>query len=463
MTPTNVVSITRSLVIAIATLTITSCANTQRPGLYWWKSTIEYSGESSILDISPDGKIALVFHEFDTIMSPYSDPDWRVQNHDSVELWDLSTGRLIRSLGVRARGIWDAGFSPDGRFVAYVGNDFDRDLVTLKLIELATDRPVLTLQQRSAVRALPFTFNRDGTMLATVTPADSLVSIWDVPTGRLLQRFNANTHYISSIQFSPDGSMVASNASTNAIDLWSVTTGRKVRSIVGRQGYVVTFAFSPDGSILASAEDGYKVEKVVRLYDVATGSQLRTLEEEIPYVRALGFSADGRWMAAGSSSGAIGIWDAGTFDLMSMSTGHRDTVTSIAFSSDGRRLASMGYSVVRVWDPTTGRPLRSMDDLTGIWWNDGPVTMTFGPDNRSLIIPTAYQTHVVDSETGKQLAGIFTSDSSWVVVATDGRFDATDDAGEFLRWEFGEQIIPFEVFRERYYRKGLLRLLLGYE
>jgi WD40 repeat protein len=97
-------------------------------------------------------------------------------------------------------------------------------------------------------------------------------------------------------------------------------------------------------------------------------------------VNSVAFSPDGRLLASGGDDGAVSLWDSATGEALRSLQGHTDWVRSVAFSPDGRLLASGGDDwAVRLWDSATGEALRSLKEHTR--W---VISVAFSPDGRLL-------------------------------------------------------------------------------
>ena len=205
---------------------------------------------------------------------------------------------------------------------------------------------------------------------------------------------------------------------------------RLARTLTGHTSLVDGVAFSPDGLLLATAS----LDGTARLWDVATGGCLRTLTyshrssiSRSPYsineVFGVAFSPDGRLLAT-TSYEEMALWDPATGHCLRTLTGHTSVVYGVAFSPDGRLLATVGYDqTARVWDPVTGHCLRTLTGHTSVVYG-----VAFSPDGRLLATASYDQTaRVWDPATGhcQRILTGHTNRVLGVAFSPDGRLLAT--------------------------------------
>src|SRR5262249_51294278 len=179
-------------------------------------------------------------------------------------------------------------FSPDGRLLAM---SLSHSQESVRLWDVATGNVVRTLAtgSRGDWRFLPAVFSPDGRLLATRVEGNT-VALWEVATGRLAARLGGlgsaqggAERSVRFLAFSPKGRMVASSSRwDDKIRLWEVATGKEVWLLEGSgQTDGSVLAFSPDGRILASAAQGVdhsgRCDRSVHLWDPVTGREIGRL------------------------------------------------------------------------------------------------------------------------------------------------------------------------------------------
>jgi WD40 repeat protein/serine/threonine protein kinase len=282
------------------------------------------------MDISPDGK-------------------WLgVGSKDQmVRLWDLASGKVLKTFTAPGPLLHEVKFSPDGKQLfasAQNSGFFLWDLSSGSRIDGAHGNNF-----RSVL------FSPDGIRLAGVSDQGKEIRGWDAHTGESLwdrADLGRPGGGEGAIELSPDGQILAVGFDDGKIVLLASQTGKEKQVLHGHQS-VSGLAFHPDGSKLASG--GSWPDNTVRLWDLATGKNLLTLHGHKNSIRSLRFSPDGTRLVTASQDQTARLWDARTGELTAVLRGHTDMVTAARFNPDGSRVLTFSEDkTLRVWDPLTG-------------------------------------------------------------------------------------------------------------
>ncbi len=248
--------------------------------------------------------------------------------------WSLPEGAIAR-FG-KGPATQNLAFSPDGTQFAIGWK------TGIWLYDAETYQEVALFTMDGTNDITTFAFSPDGTTLAGSDRNET--RLWDLATGVHKQTLNRSTY--GSITFSPDDQTLAIGW-----NLWDASTGGQLKRAptVGFKAseYPV---FSPDGKALA----GFWGLRDFFIWNTST-DQLLWLKGHREPVISVAFSLDGKILASGSSDNTIRLWDAATGQIKNILTDHRDDVNSVVFTPDGSTLMSGSKDkTIRVWDVATG-------------------------------------------------------------------------------------------------------------
>ncbi|MFJ2833546.1 caspase family protein [Streptomyces sp. NPDC087263] len=302
--------------------------------------TVRSSAIGSVSDLafSPDGKKLAA-----------------VSNGDrAVQLWDAATHRSLTSITTTSKAVTSVTFSPDGKALAAgttngLGTGGKAQVWQLP----AGDSGATTTGHTEAVASVAL--SPDGKMLAT-GDWDGTAKLWDAATGKLLTTLirvqDDWPRCVCSVAFSPDGKTLATGSSDKTVRLWDVAARKLRRTLTGHTYGVNTLAFSPDGQTLASGS----IDGTIRLRNVATGKPLGTLQTDTRSsgsVTGVAFDPkDGNILASVGDNGGLLLWNVTTHKVITQFTASERGLSSVAWSPDGRTLATgdADKAEVRLWD-----------------------------------------------------------------------------------------------------------------
>jgi WD40 repeat protein len=275
----------------------------------------------------------------------------------TLKVWDIGTGKEQVALTKDIMFITAVAFSPDGKSFAWAGCHERTGRTTVHFRDLASGRDFAILQDPPE-EDRHLRFSPDGRTFAMVD-WNGRIMVWDTAQRKPKQTFGG-TGIVAGIDFSPDGRHLASVGKLDeehfGVKLWDTARGREQATLERRPDWHWGIAFSPDGKMLACTsgeepDEGAEEPPLgeIRLWEIAT-QRIRTTFRFRGIGGRLAFSPDGKLLASCAGK-ATRLWDLRTEKLCAVLTGHTATISGVAFSPNGKLLASAAMDrTVRLWD-----------------------------------------------------------------------------------------------------------------
>jgi WD40 repeat protein len=406
-------------------LTIWSRTGTKR-------KTIEQLGEFFQFNFSPDSqKIAVSSFGADA-------QGW----HVILKLWDVSTGRQLKTLsdeliGFSPRGLsagLDIRFSPDGQMIAAIGSsgiakffdsltgaelnlpnvnpsrDIDRPPIISKdgnfSTTLRTDGSMrrrnrstgeeIKLSRWDSVLVSAAHISDDGKTITTVNWYGKLQKR-ELATGQILKSTNLPFRkFASRLEFSPDGRTIAAAMSDNTVKIWDATTNKEIITLKGYASKADLawvkdeLHFSPDGTIVAALgsdyQGSYDKGGKLELWEVSTGKAIQF--SEVPSgIKSISFSHTNDELAILKTDNTIQLWKLPTRQLLKTIRPLLNTINRIQFNHDSNLLFVLGSHELKMLNIKKDREIASLKLPPGSLVE----SIDFRTDGKTLVLQSGNQ------------------------------------------------------------------------
>lgn len=231
-----------------------------------------------------------------------------------VNLWSLENGALIRSFPGHTANVWSVAVSPNGKWIAsgaYNGR----------------------------------------------------VIVHDLETGSQLAAFDKPKGWVRTVAFSPDSATLVAGAEDGSLVFWKTEGFAELKTVKAHDAAVYQVTYSPDGKWLGTAS----VDKTAKLWDAASDVETAKLATHTDAVWTIAISSNGVVATAGADR-KIKLWNLEGAEQATLE-GHKDWVSSVAFSMDGSMLASASHDKsLRVWSVPARKEIATLGPWTQTIW-----------------------------------------------------------------------------------------------
>lgn len=164
---------------------------------------------------------------------------------DGIRMWDLLQQRPLATLTRFDNLIYTVAISPDGQTLASGDN-----IGVVKLWDLSTGKLIRTVPGAHANTVTKLVFTPDGNTLISAS-RDRTIKLWNASSGELVRTLTGHNNWVNTIAINPNGQTLASGG-RDGIKLWNLTTGELLNTLYGHSDWVSAITFSPDGTKLAT-------------------------------------------------------------------------------------------------------------------------------------------------------------------------------------------------------------------
>jgi WD40 repeat protein len=305
------------------------------------------------------GKRLHRFEADDECVLPAFSPDGRflvASAPRSLHVWEVASGKEVRTVkGCRGR----VAFFPGGGLMAC------GDMRAVRLFAVPSFKELRPLEAHNNYYVTELTFSRDGRRLAGAL--NHGVAIWDIASGRQLNRPAGHQAPVCILAFSRDGQALASGDEHGVVAVWDLARQAVRQRLSGHFTGVRALAFRPDGKALATG-DGYAegsrgpLDAYIRLWDLGTGKRTREWLAHLNAIRGLSFTPDGKRLVSAGGDGRLRSWAAGSGERLWQARVSAGQYVWADLAADGRTVLYASVSgQLGLWRADTGERLRELN------------------------------------------------------------------------------------------------------
>lgn len=353
----------------------------------------------------------------------------------TARIWDVRAGRQIQIFDGHVGAIAKAVFSPDTARIAtttvdetFLDYQFDEPDRKVRIWDVATGELVQIIDPKSGyIRSLDYSPLGDTVAIGVWDGTNAgTVRIYDIATGDELERFFAHTTPVEEVVYNSDGTLIATTSWDLDVQIWNIERRTPIMTFLGFEDRILGLDYSRSGDYLVLGlgnigDNEYTgtatpVDASVWVWDIRSRDEISSFTKQDDWLWTVDISPDGQWAATSGGplrlpeqvqgqevqeiDTAVRVWDIETNEIIAEMRAHSNTVDSIRFHPDGKRLLSSSWDgFVILWDIETAERLQIYRGHEGRVYmvrflGDGSRFVSVGDDGNAILW---------DTESGEQI------------------------------------------------------------
>ncbi len=330
-------------------------------------------------------------------------------NDNTMKLWDVNTGKLIRDFIGHTASINSVSVSSNGLYVISSSSDN-----TIKIWNILNGQQINELTgHKASINSI--CYSPDGKNILSGS-SDKSIKLWNAESGKVIKTFYGHSGGIKSVCFSHNGEYILSSSSDKTVKLWDVSSGDEIKTFNFQTRWVngVTFLNNSKKIIV-------KIDKLLKTFDIESGKEINSFEGHSGRIFAMRLSSNSMYALTGSYDKTIKLWDVGSGKVLKTFKGHNGSITDVRFSPDEKYILSGSTDCsIKLWSIEKGKEIKTFgkyfDKIRAFFFDNKNKAIFFSNGNliKRLDLGTGEISHIYKghnteitticlSEDGKQL------------------------------------------------------------
>lgn len=262
--------------------------------------------------------------------------------YNSIEIWDIETGNLFKTIEVNKRlngTVYFVKITPDGRNIITASMN-----AKLKVFDSISDQLVWKYKTIGTMNRVDV--SKSGRYIMSFSYMYPRIHIFDFSKRELIQKLKVD-RIVEALAITSDEDHFLFGGENKRIDIWSLSNNSIIRSLkTKKMSYVLSIAVDSNMKYIVSGA----WNKKIRVWDFLTGELIRTIDGHTGWVKCVIISPDDKYIISGSLDKTIKIWDLASGQLIDTLKGHRGSVNALAISPDRKFIASGSSDMtIKLW------------------------------------------------------------------------------------------------------------------